>query len=96
MANHDDESLIDPAIAAAAIGRVGPGDEEPESDDEAFVRACGDYFRAWQRAHKESQRFKQTAPALFLFSKSEFPEQVWPAALAQHIYYFFAATGKTT
>lgn len=76
----DDEGFIDPKLAASVVDKVGPGDEEPETDEEAFVRACGDYFRAWQRAHKESQRFKQTAPAIFLFCASKLPEDVWPAA----------------
>src|SRR6267142_2081671 len=76
----DDKDLLNQTLAAAAINAVGPGDLEAETHIEAFVRACGDFLRAWQHAHKEERRYKQTAPAMFIFSPSQLPEAVWPAA----------------
>lgn len=76
----DDKGLLNQALALNAVKAVGPGDEEPDSQVEAFLRACGDYLRAWQRAHKEERRHKQLAPAMFIFSPSQLPEIVWPAA----------------
>jgi hypothetical protein len=76
----DDKDLLNKALAVKAIQTVGVGDVQPESIVDAFNRECVDFVRLWQRTHPETQRHRQRAPAMFIFSPSQLLEAVWPTA----------------